>query len=279
MRHPREILAQAGLWAITASYNTTPFSAFGIKQELAFDIEREARQQISTTYAWLSKSSFCGLSWAELLTEGDVRWINRLGARLSIVNTKSSADWTHGLLIFGLVKAFSPLLADGGTFVDFGTARGYSALVATRAMLSEVSNPRVVSFDILPHTTKQYWGSVDDVNGPKTRQEIWKDYTESKFVTFVQGPISVSSSLVHLSQIPIAFLDSAHTFEQVKKELDYVTARQSIGHLIIFDDFGSSSFSAVTKAARSHSFRKSYKEETFETASGKIIGVWIRVEA
>ena len=59
-----------------------------------------------------------------------------------------------------------------------------------------------------------------------------------------------------MEKINFAFIDGMHDYYNVKKELNFVKERQSIGDIIICDDYDLDKFEGVVKALNDEDFLK-----------------------
>ena len=60
------------------------------------------------------------------------------------------------------------------TIVETGTARGFSSICMSKALIDANTNGKIYTVDILPHDTKMYWNCIDDHDGMKSRKELLK---------------------------------------------------------------------------------------------------------
>lgn len=152
----------------------------------------------------------------------------------------------HGLILYGLVLQLS---ASGHPLVvlDIGTARGFSAMAAARAMLDANRDGRVYSVDIIDHHESRIW-HVDKQEADEplsgiemSRSEIWERWFPDESDRVV--PINDSSSEVlrdwRYGPIDLAFLDGSHTYDSVKRELSSLDSTMRRGGAIVLDDYHS----------------------------------------
>lgn len=196
-----------------------------------------------------------------------------MGAKLCLTDKVSGIDWTHGYVLTAVV--LKELKQDfNGVVLDFGTARGFSAIALAEAIRESESNLPVVTMDILPHDEKMFWNSPIDRNGKQSRAEIWSQLDAGDSIIFLEGPISQSLRMLGMNRIRLAFLDSQHSREQVETELSYVSARQKSGDIVVLDDFGSSGFHGVVAGAQSVFSRNNYSKVAEVSSLHKTVAVW-----
>lgn len=152
----------------------------------------------------------------------------------------------HGLILYGLVLQLS---ASGHPLVvlDIGTARGFSAMAAARAMLDANREGRVYSVDIIDHHESRIW-HVDKQEADEplsgiemSRSEIWERWFPDESDRVV--PINDSSSEVlkdwRYGPIDLAFIDGSHTYDSVKRELSSLDPTMRREGVIVLDDYHS----------------------------------------
>ena len=108
-------------------------------------------------------------------------------AKLTQTSKKSSPiDFEHGFLIYSLVSYLSkknPYI----TVLETGTARGFSSVIASKALDDCSKDGKILTYDILPHERKMFWNSLNDLTGPKTRSEILSQYKHlTNRIIFIQ---------------------------------------------------------------------------------------------
>lgn len=268
----REGLVGTGEWIVKRAYRTTPFSRWTMgATELEERFVMTSSRVRSQWQKWETDSKLAFLISRKIDAE-TLHDLDDLGKKLALVQTKRTSDWVHGYLLFGLISSTDNFAIDS-VFLDFGTARGFSAL-AMRFALDKRDSPNVViTMDILPHNEEMFWSSVVDEGGPLSRNQIWSSFERKGPVVVQTGPISQTLRHLHVDRVQLAFLDSQHSWEQVAMELKFVFDRQKKGDLVVLDDFGAS-FPGVSFAARS--VLKGYEEYIFEQPNGKTIAVFRR---
>lgn len=181
----------------------------------------------------------------------DSAWLDKLALHTQIVLKDSEANWSHGRLLYSLLRR---KLESTQTFTDFnvldtGTARGFSALVMARAIIDSGKPGTIVTLDILGHSDKIFSNCIDGVNGAVSRSEIWHQWPdEARKVFVLSGSTSQILKSLHVPRVAFAFLDAQHKFLNVMEEFDWVSATQESGDQIIFDDVSQEEFPGVWEA-------------------------------
>ena len=107
-----------------------------------------------------------------------------------------------------------------------------------------------------------FWNSITDHTiGKQSRKELitnWNSLIE-RHIFFLQGTSNNILSKLTLPRIHFAFLDGAHTFENVMFEFNYINNSQKRGDVIVFDDYNVKSFPGIVKAVNFISKNMNYE--------------------
>lgn len=170
----------------------------------------------------------------------DVEWFHRLALLTQVVVKRSPICYQHGRVLYAALTRY--LRAHGGhqvNVVDTGTARGFSALCLARALVDAGVPGKVFTFDVLPHDVPMFWNCCRDVDGPRTRADLLRDYADliEQYVVFHQGDTRLALRRIVFPRVHFAFLDSVHTRDHVLAEFSHIGGRQQAGDVIVFDDY------------------------------------------
>lgn len=171
----------------------------------------------------------------------DPDFMNKLALHTQVVIKTSEICYAHGRVIYAALRKY---LRDNNVgycyCVDTGTARGFSALCAARALADANLAGDVVTFDLLTHNEKRWWNCIDDHEGKKTRKQLLKPWKKlvDRYVSFISGDVmkELEPRIEHM-RINFAFLDSGHTYDVVRHEAKKIVPRQKKGDIIVYDDF------------------------------------------
>ncbi len=185
----------------------------------------------------------------------DRNWLDNVALHTQVVIKKSPLCYAHGRVLYSVLSSWlrthsSNTATDRITVLETGTARGFSALCMAKALNDQQRAGTILTFDVLPHTIPMYWNCIDDVEGQKTRAELlqpWKDLVEN-YIVFHQGDTRISLPKVRCSRIHFAFLDGAHTYDDVMFEFMQVAPFQKAGDIIVYDDYNKTQFPGLVKA-------------------------------
>ena len=182
-------------------------------------------------------------------------YINNLALTTQICIKKSKLNFQHGKLLYSALseyinerklkytEKYIPIVV-----LETGTARGFSSICMSKAFSDNNANGIIITVDCVAHNKRFFWNSINDCDGPKTREEnlsFWKE--ELSRIIFIQGWTEILNN-IGLNRINFAFLDAQHTKENVMFEFEYVSKRQKKGDIIIFDDVTPGVFDGVCQA-------------------------------
>lgn len=188
-------------------------------------------------------------------------WYHNLALHTQICVKDSNLVYQHGRVLYSALRTYISALKKQWqdqnipagqqmlTIVETGTARGFSSVVMAKAMSDEQAAGKIITFDLLPHNTKMYWNCIDDNEGAKTRSELlspWADLVDP-YIIFMENDSRVGIRRTAFSRINFAFLDGAHTYDDVMLEFDMVQQRQQAGDVIVFDDYNPTLFPGIVK--------------------------------
>jgi predicted O-methyltransferase YrrM len=182
-------------------------------------------------------------------------WLNSLALHTQIVVKKSELNYAHGRILYTVLRHYLTSLAKEDiktvNIIETGTARGFSALCMAKALSDSKFEGSICTVDVLPHYKKMFWNcSADHTTGKQTRQNLlsdWADLTE-RYIIFMQGFVKHILPKIALTRIHFAFLDGAHTYEDVLFEFNNISKCQKDGDIIVFDDYNERDFPGIVKA-------------------------------
>tara|TARA_B100001057_G_C22658887_1_gene875162 strand:- start:41 stop:877 length:837 start_codon:yes stop_codon:yes gene_type:complete len=182
------------------------------------------------------------------------KWLDNLALKTQIVVKKSQINYAHGKILYSALCEYilkNPSKIKNVIILETGTARGFSSLCMAKALDDNNVPGSIITYDVLPHTKKIYWNCVTDhTDGPLSREELlepWNDLI-SKYIIFHQGYSTIELKKIALQRINFAFLDGAHSYQDVFFEFNMIKNRQLNGDIIIFDDYNEKLFPGIVKA-------------------------------
>ena len=213
----------------------------------------------------------------------DPEWMHELALHTQIVIKESVLSYQHGRVLYtalrdytaGLKKQWDvdevPVGQRMITILETGTARGFSAVCMARALADEDVCGKIITLDLLPHSVKMYWNCIDDHDGPKTRQELlapWRGLVDP-YIIFIENDSRIGIRRAAMGRIHFAFLDGAHTYEDVMMEFDMVRQRQEAGDVIVFDDYNPAQFPGIIRGVDEGCERWGYSKDVFGDSLGR----------
>lgn len=214
----------------------------------------------------------------------EIDWLNNLALRTQIVIKKSELNYAHGKILYSSLREYiskkQPDL-DNVVILETGTARGFSSLCMAKALNDSKISGSILTFDVLPHTKKIYWNCITDhLEGPITRQKLLEpwNYLVNKYIIFHQGYSNIELKKIGLQRINFAFLDGAHTYEDVFFEFDIIKKYQKEGDIIVFDDYNEKLFPGIVKAVDEISDKFGYDKKIIKSFDDRSYVIAKRVQ-
>ena len=190
-------------------------------------------------------------------------WFNDLALITQTCIKKSDLNFNHGRLLYSYLSKYISELEDNNlnlTILETGTARGFSSLCMSKALIDRKAKGKIITIDCLPHNKKIFWNCISDLEGKKTREELLKKWKiELSNIVFIQGWTTDTLNRLGIDRVNFAFLDAQHTKDSVLKEFHFIEKRQSKGDIIFFDDVTPSLFDGVCEAI--NEIKKNYYYE------------------
>ena len=173
-------------------------------------------------------------------------YIDNLALSTQVTFKKSKNSYQHGRLLYGYV--YNLIKANKLKFINIfetGTARGFSSICMSKAILDSNIKGKIDTIDILPHNQKMMWNNLYDNDGPTTRKQLLKPWSkEKKNINFIQdwSYAFIKKNEYSLKRYNFVFLDAAHTFDSVIKEFLFVEKNQKKNDVVFFDDINKELF-------------------------------------
>ena len=196
----------------------------------------------------------------------DKIWLNKLALQTQIVKKKSKLNYQHGRILYSYLRRYLKKKNNSETINIFetGTARGFSSICMSKALIDSGFDGKIDTIDIIPHHKKIFWNSISDINGKKSRLELLSDWKkEIECINFIEGLTSKILKTYPSKKINFAFLDAQHDLESVIEEYSFLKKHQEKGDIIIFDDV-SKDFNEIKKAVEKIKLEKAYKIHLIE---------------
>lgn len=190
-----------------------------------------------------------------------------IALKLQICMKSSKPMYLHGYVISSaLYKYLSDHSGlDDIVILETGTARGFSSVVMASVMNLKNMNGTIYTTD---HNDRfDNCLKASQLKRKITLEECveeWKDLVQ-KYITFKKGDSNkiLNSLDTSLSRIHFAFLDGAHFYDYLKKELDFVASKQQVGDVIVCDDYTEKQFPGICKAIDEFLKKGNYEHRVF----------------
>tara|TARA_B100001094_G_scaffold151206_1_gene146402 strand:+ start:10061 stop:10828 length:768 start_codon:yes stop_codon:yes gene_type:complete len=206
----------------------------------------------------------------------DSNVIDDIALSLQICIKKSKPMYIHGYVITSALKKY--IESDPNTemqIFETGTARGFSAVCMAYIMNETKCNGNIITLDHSPLHKKAKWNCIHDFeeDGLKTRNEIVDIKYKTLHERFIKMKECDSIDYIQtnpdgIERINFAFLDGAHDYKSLKKELKFVECRQKEGDVIVVDDYTKSQFPEIVKAINEFVKEEKYEHKIFYADDG-----------
>ena len=212
-----------------------------------FDLWSEAKINSFNNEAVLEFEQSCGFGV-------DRNWLNHLGFTTQVVIKDSPLNYAHGRVLYSALRRYIDTHTEEVrkfNIIETGTARGFSSLCIAKALEDANMDATIHTFDVLPHNVPMYWNCVSDaVRGIISRNQLLDDWVKLKerYIVFNQGYSKNLLPKIFIPRIHFAFLDGAHSYDDVIFEFNIVSKRQIKGDIIVFDDYTIDEFPGIVKA-------------------------------
>ena len=196
-------------------------------------------------------------------------WLDYLALHTQITIKKSKLCYAHGRLLYSALSNYLQTINKKTNkerifILETGTARGFSAICMAKALDDNCTDGLILTYDVLPHSVKMFWNSISDITkGPQTRAkllEYWGDLCQ-KYILFHQGDTSLELNKIYAERVHFAFLDGAHTYDDVMFEFSQIREKQKSGDIVVYDDYNQKKFPGIVKAVDEICYKYSYNKK------------------
>jgi hypothetical protein len=147
--------------------------------------------------------------------------------------------WQHGRVVYAAARRFLNGKPSGcWTFLDIGTAKGFSALCLQWALMDHADGALtwgVKSVDVIDPAARVERNTVAELEGLRTLGETLAPWPEAEAIAFSRST-GIDWLTAHAVEIDVAFIDGKHEAHVVRQEGKLLSKRQEPGDLAMFDD-------------------------------------------
>lgn len=238
------------------------------KPDSPFQRSTESRQRFLELASEASKIIYPEVDEYETYTGYKINneWLEKLALHTQVVIKESKLCYAHGRVIYSALSEYLSKLNDeeksSVTIVETGTARGFSAICMAKAFEDNNASGKIVTFDLISNEDEMYWNCIDDVDGSNSRLSLldpWKKLVDN-YLIFIEGNTRETLGKFSTGRVNFAFLDGAHTYEDVMYEFNQLKDKQIKGDMIVYDDYSPNIFPGIVKAVdhicEQHGYRR-----------------------
>lgn len=160
-------------------------------------------------------------------------WLEVMARVLACPAKKNPPNWQHGRVLYTIARFYYDYVGGGlQSWVDIGTAKGFSACVLAWALVDAGAKGSVYSYDVVDPDARVERNSVLEASG--------LTFTVAEFVEPFRPPAADIHFLTRDAPLParvnLAFVDGKHNEVAVRNDIAMLTPRQRSGDVIVFDD-------------------------------------------
>ena len=100
----------------------------------------------------------------------DKNWVDTLALKTQIVIKKESLNYFHGRLLYAVLSRYINSninkLDDEILVLETGTARGFSSLCLSKAIIDNDAKGKIITIDSISHNEEIFWNCIVDNEGP-----------------------------------------------------------------------------------------------------------------
>lgn len=151
----------------------------------------------------------------------------------------NAPNWQHGRVLYTLARQYISWAPAPTTFLDIGTAKGFSACVLSWAIADAgVCDHRIVSVDVVDPEAFVVRNSIVECEKVMSVHQFVAPFIAPDVqVTFLgKGAAHWLIKTPADVHVGFAFVDGKHTFQAVTFEALNIAKRQRKGDVIVFDD-------------------------------------------
>jgi hypothetical protein len=150
---------------------------------------------------------------------------------------RNPPNWQHGRVVYALARKKLHSTRGNPTYLDIGTAKGFSAVCMAWASMDEGPGAFITSVDVIEPESTEPRNSIMDGNIRFGLCDYLDPFRDGYPIDFMAiGDAEWERFKAGTDRIHFAFIDGSHTYEGVKADIAVVAPRQRSGDIILFDD-------------------------------------------
>lgn len=154
------------------------------------------------------------------------------------------------------------------TILETGTARGFADVVMAKVLKENNVKGKIHTIDWTDTISNCI---LKPGNGKLSTHDVlekWSEYRDN-YINFIKGDSKTILKNLDIGRIHFAFLDGAHKYNELMRELNYVERYQKSGDIIICDDYTIEQFPDICKAIDTFLKTDKYEYKIFYGDDGK----------
>lgn len=204
-------------------YATKPRARTAVDHALAFDAERMNFYPAIDAF-----EEKCGFRI-------DVDRLEAMARVLACPVKAKLPSWQHGRVLYALARAIINSSAGPFTFVDIGTAKGFSACCMAWALHDGARPGKVLSYDVIDPESREPRNAPTDFSAiVPTAVELVDRFKPRNVPILLRGG---NARPTEEPRVHFAFVDGKHNHTSVLNDAVSIAPRQKSGDVIVFDDF------------------------------------------
>ena len=129
-----------------------------------------------------------------------------LALHTQVVIKKSKLNYQHGKKLYSILSNYiKKNKLNFYNIFETGTARGFSSICMSKALIDANAFGKIYTIDILPHNKKKYWNCIDDNEGMKTRNSLlnkWKNETTNIIFICIHSSPKIEKPRLCINKTP-----------------------------------------------------------------------------
>jgi hypothetical protein len=148
------------------------------------------------------------------------------------------------------------------TILETGTARGFADVVMAKVLKENNVKGKIHTIDWTDKISNCILKPGNVTIPTHEVLEKWSEYRDN-YINFLKGDSKSILKKLDIGRIHFAFLDGAHKYDDLMRELNFVESNQESGDIIICDDYTINQFPEICKAVDTFLRTDKYEHQIF----------------